>query len=240
MKTSPTSALRKAGEAQRVRCDFIAGCDGFHGICRPAIPAESLPDLRAGLSVRLARHPGRGAARVAGTDLRQPRARIRAVQHAVARDQPPLSSGARPTKTSTNWPDDRIWEELRRGSDAMARPATHGRPDAAEGRHADAQLRRGADAIWPPVPGRRCGAYRAADGREGPEPRGRRRAGSRARSEDFYRSGRDATCSSAIRRCACAGSGRSQRFSWWMTAMLHRFEMRAISTVAASWRNSTT
>ena len=24
----------------RLHCDFIAGCDGFHGICRPAIPAR--------------------------------------------------------------------------------------------------------------------------------------------------------------------------------------------------------
>ena len=26
------------GEEHEVRCDFIAGCDGFHGICRPSIP----------------------------------------------------------------------------------------------------------------------------------------------------------------------------------------------------------
>ena len=27
------------GEAQRLDCDIIAGCDGFHGICRPALQA---------------------------------------------------------------------------------------------------------------------------------------------------------------------------------------------------------
>jgi p-hydroxybenzoate 3-monooxygenase len=26
------------GQAEEIDCDFIAGCDGFHGICRPAIP----------------------------------------------------------------------------------------------------------------------------------------------------------------------------------------------------------
>ena len=26
------------GKAQEIDCDFIAGCDGFHGICRPSIP----------------------------------------------------------------------------------------------------------------------------------------------------------------------------------------------------------
>src|SRR5262249_43496182 len=27
-----------SGSPQQLECDFIAGCDGFHGICRPAIP----------------------------------------------------------------------------------------------------------------------------------------------------------------------------------------------------------
>ena len=26
------------GRAQQIECDFVAGCDGFHGICRPSIP----------------------------------------------------------------------------------------------------------------------------------------------------------------------------------------------------------
>jgi p-hydroxybenzoate 3-monooxygenase len=31
-----------AGDRREVACDVIAGCDGFHGICRPAIPAGLL------------------------------------------------------------------------------------------------------------------------------------------------------------------------------------------------------
>jgi p-hydroxybenzoate 3-monooxygenase len=27
-----------SGSRERIECDFIAGCDGFHGICRPALP----------------------------------------------------------------------------------------------------------------------------------------------------------------------------------------------------------
>jgi p-hydroxybenzoate 3-monooxygenase len=30
-----------AGQAHRVDCDFIAGCDGFHGVSRQSIPAEA-------------------------------------------------------------------------------------------------------------------------------------------------------------------------------------------------------
>ncbi len=31
-------------EGGRLECDFIAGCDGFHGICRPSIPAGVLTE----------------------------------------------------------------------------------------------------------------------------------------------------------------------------------------------------
>jgi p-hydroxybenzoate 3-monooxygenase len=32
------------GSNHEIECDFIAGCDGFHGICRPAIPSSSLTE----------------------------------------------------------------------------------------------------------------------------------------------------------------------------------------------------
>jgi p-hydroxybenzoate 3-monooxygenase len=35
---SPMLRFRHGGADRDVRCDFIAGCDGFHGICRPSIP----------------------------------------------------------------------------------------------------------------------------------------------------------------------------------------------------------
>src|SRR5579885_264396 len=34
----PIIRYEKGGEDVELVCDFIAGCDGFHGICRPAIP----------------------------------------------------------------------------------------------------------------------------------------------------------------------------------------------------------
>jgi p-hydroxybenzoate 3-monooxygenase len=39
---SPRIRLRKDGGEVELACDFIAGCDGFHGICRPSIPAGEL------------------------------------------------------------------------------------------------------------------------------------------------------------------------------------------------------
>src|SRR5688572_14262573 len=34
----PTVRYRKGGSEFRLTCNIIAGCDGFHGVCRPAIP----------------------------------------------------------------------------------------------------------------------------------------------------------------------------------------------------------
>jgi len=34
----PKIRFMHEGKAQEIDCDFIAGCDGFHGICRPSIP----------------------------------------------------------------------------------------------------------------------------------------------------------------------------------------------------------
>jgi len=36
--SSPLVRFRHDGADHEIRCDFIAGCDGFHGVCRPSIP----------------------------------------------------------------------------------------------------------------------------------------------------------------------------------------------------------
>jgi 2-polyprenyl-6-methoxyphenol hydroxylase-like FAD-dependent oxidoreductase len=38
----PWLTFEHEGEAFRLECDYIAGCDGFHGVARQSIPAESL------------------------------------------------------------------------------------------------------------------------------------------------------------------------------------------------------
>jgi p-hydroxybenzoate 3-monooxygenase len=38
----PTVTCTHAGERVTIEADYIAGCDGFHGICRPAIPEGAL------------------------------------------------------------------------------------------------------------------------------------------------------------------------------------------------------
>jgi len=38
----PYATYEEDGVTHRVDCDFVAGCDGFHGVCRQAIPADVL------------------------------------------------------------------------------------------------------------------------------------------------------------------------------------------------------
>ena len=38
----PVVSFSHGGKAQRVEADFIAGCDGFHGVCRASVPAASI------------------------------------------------------------------------------------------------------------------------------------------------------------------------------------------------------
>jgi p-hydroxybenzoate 3-monooxygenase len=38
----PRLTYRKDGEAHELECDYIAGCDGFHGVCRASVPADRI------------------------------------------------------------------------------------------------------------------------------------------------------------------------------------------------------
>ncbi len=38
----PVVRYRTGGEVRELACDFIAGCDGYHGVCRPSVPASAI------------------------------------------------------------------------------------------------------------------------------------------------------------------------------------------------------
>jgi p-hydroxybenzoate 3-monooxygenase len=40
--TAPSVTYRRAGTAHTLHCDFIAGCDGYHGASRASVPEEAL------------------------------------------------------------------------------------------------------------------------------------------------------------------------------------------------------
>ena len=40
--TKPRVTYEKDGQRHEIECDFIAGCDGFHGVCRASVPRNAL------------------------------------------------------------------------------------------------------------------------------------------------------------------------------------------------------
>ena len=57
----PSITFVHEGAEQVIDCDFVAGCDGFHGVARDAIPKGCPHGVPPRVPVRLARHPrGRG------------------------------------------------------------------------------------------------------------------------------------------------------------------------------------
>ena len=41
-RANPTVRYRHGGNSHELTCDFIAGCDGYHGVCRRSIPAAAV------------------------------------------------------------------------------------------------------------------------------------------------------------------------------------------------------
>jgi p-hydroxybenzoate 3-monooxygenase len=44
----PHVTFVKDGRGERIDCDYVAGCDGYHGVSRPSIPASSLRTFEKG------------------------------------------------------------------------------------------------------------------------------------------------------------------------------------------------
>ena len=202
-------ATARTASTHEIECDFIAGCDGYHGVSRASVPAGAIRDLREGLPVRLAGRAGRRAAGGARADLRQPRARLRAVQPCAAARAAATTCSARSTTRSRTGATRRSGTSCAAASTREAAERVVDRPVDREEHRAAAQLRGRADALRPAVPGRRRGAHRAADRRQGTEPRGLRRAATcRAALVEFYGDKSDAGIDALFGHAACAASGR--------------------------------
>jgi p-hydroxybenzoate 3-monooxygenase len=216
---APTVRFRQGGREQVLTCDFVAGCDGFHGICRPAIPDGTLKvyerDYPFGWIGILSQSPpvspeliyvnhDRGFALFT---MRSPEISRLYLQCEVDED-------------IASWPDARIWQELRlRLGDAPALPQgpvlqkniTPMRSFvAAPMRHGALFLAGDAAHIVPPT-GAKGLNLAAADVRVLARALGEFYATRSTRLLDRYSD----VCLKRV--------WKAQRFSWWMTSMLHRF-----------------
>ncbi len=206
------------GVPQTLECDFIAGCDGFHGISRPSIPAGVLQAYErvypyAWLGI-LAAAPPMGeiiyARHENGFALHSMRsATVTRLYLQCASDEP-----------LEPWTDTRIWEEAAAAPDGARRPAPECGTDSAEIGDAHAQLRGRAHAVRQAVPGRRCRAHRAPTGAKGMNQAAADVQVLHRALVEFYGNGSPAALRDYSAVCL-ERVWKVQRFSRMMTELLH-------------------
>ena len=220
---SATPCIRfcKDEEQFELRCDFIAGCDGFHGVCRPSVPAKLRTEYtrvypfgwlgilaKASPSAKelIYAYHERGFALVS---TRSPE-----IQRLYVQCDPHDSIG--------NWSDDRIWSELH------ARLKTDDDWSLTEGPLIQKGIIGMRSFVCEPMQQGRL--FLAGDAAHIVPPTGAKglnlavadvRVLARALGA-FFLSGKtdqlDAYSTACLKRV-----WRAEHFSWWMTSMLHRF-----------------
>jgi p-hydroxybenzoate 3-monooxygenase len=218
--TKPTIRYKKDGTDFELACDFIAGCDGFHGICRPSIPHGALTHYEReypfGWLGILAEAPpsshelvytyhDRGFALLS---MRTPQ---------ISR----LYLQCKPDENIDLWSDEKIWKELqiRLASDGwklaegpvLQKGVTGMRSFVVEPMQSGRLFLAGDSAHIVPPTGAKGLNLAVSDVRI------------LARAlKHFYDTGNrdllDSYSDTCLRRV-----WKVQRFSWWMTSMLHRF-----------------
>jgi p-hydroxybenzoate 3-monooxygenase len=217
----PHVTYRRDGIAARIDCDFIIGCDGYHGVSRRAIPANRLETSERAypfgwLGVLSATPPVSPELIYAGHARGFALCSMRSAD--LSRYYLQVPAGTDPV----DWPDDRVWDELRTRLPGEAAAALVTGPSVEK---SVAPLR-----SFVAGPMRHGSLFLAGDAAHIVPPTGAKGlnlAGSDIHylSEalvSWYGAG-DAEGLGRYSPRAMARVWQAQRFSWWMTRLLHQF-----------------
>ena len=216
----PAIRFRHEGAPHEVRCQFIAGCDGSHGICRPSIPAAHLQLYEreypfAWLGVLANAPPSSDELVYSLHDRGFALFSMRSAS--VTR----LYLQCAPDDDIDNWSDDRIWSEL------IVRLGTNDGWKPNVGTIVQKGITPMRSFVAEPM---RCGRlFLAGDAAHIVPPTGAKGLNLAMADvyrlatalESFYRTGSEALLDGYSAR-GSTRTWRAQRFSWWMTSMLHR------------------
>ncbi|HET9864966.1 MAG TPA: 4-hydroxybenzoate 3-monooxygenase [Steroidobacteraceae bacterium] len=217
----PRVGYRHRGEVHEIACDFIAGCDGFHGVCRRSIPDDRmhvyervypfgwlgvLADVPPPWPELIYANSARGFALAS---LRSP-TRVRCYVQCPLEDR------------VADWSDSRFWDEFRRrmSEDIAAQVAA-----APCIEKSIAPLR-----SFVAEPLRFGRLFLAGDAAHIVPPTGAKGLNLAVSDvfylhealRDFYRDRSEAPLDAYSPRCL-RRIWRAERFSWWMTRLLHAF-----------------
>jgi p-hydroxybenzoate 3-monooxygenase len=218
--TRPKIRYRKHDAEFEIACDFLAGCDGFHGICRPSLPAGVLTEYDrtypfGWLGILAQAPPSSQELIYANHDRGFALLSMRTPQ--ISR----LYLQCEPEEDINNWPDEKIWQELHTRLRATDWKLTEG-PIVQKGITGMRSF-----VVEPMQYGR---LFLAGDSAHIVPPTGAKGLNLAvadvqrlARAlEQFYRSKNQDLLNSYSSLCL-RRVWKVQRFSWWMTSMLHRF-----------------
>jgi p-hydroxybenzoate 3-monooxygenase len=217
----PKVGFKWRGAAHEIACDFIAGCDGFHGVSRASAPASAITTFEReypfGWLGILSETPPVSDELIY---VNHPRGFALCSMRSQARSRYYIQCAL--DDHVDNWPDDRFWGELKHRLDdaAVARLVTG--PSIEK---SIAPLR-----SFVAEPMRFGRLFLAGDAAHIVPPTGAKGLNLAASDvhylaqalAEFY-ADRSMAALDAYSQKALARVWKAERFSWWMTSVLHRF-----------------
>lgn len=217
----PRVRYEKDGQTHEIECDFIAGCDGFHGVCRASVPQGAITEYEKvypfGWLGMLSDTPPvheeliyvnstRGFALCSQRSLTRSRYYL----------QVPL------TDKVEDWSDEAFWQELRLRLDPAAREKLVTGPSLEK---SIAPLR-----SFVAEPMRFGRMFLAGDAAHIVPPTGAKGLNLAATDvkylcsaiTEFYQDKSEAGIDNYSERCL-KRIWKAERFSWWFTSLMHRF-----------------
>jgi len=221
---SPRVTYTKDGQAHELACDFIAGCDGYHGISRASLPESALRVFErvypfGWLGLLLDRPPAAHELVYAGHERGFALCSMRSAERSRYYIQVPLEERVE------DWSDDAFFDELRRRLPAEVAEAVVTGPSIEK---SIAPLR-----SFVAEPMRFGRLFLAGDAAHIVPPTGAKGLNLAASDvrylfdalREHYQEGSGAGLDGYSTR-ALARVWKAERFSWWMTNLLHRFPER--------------
>jgi len=217
----PRVTYEKDGVTHTIECDFIAGCDGFHGVCRASAPKDKIREYEKV-------YPFGWLGLLSDTPpvhheliyVNSPRGFALCSQRSATRSryylQVPL------TDKVEDWSDEAFWDELRNRLDPEARANLVTGPSIEK---SIAPLR-----SFVTEPMRFGRMFLAGDAGHIVPPTGAKGLNLAATDVkylstaivEYYKENSEAGIDSYSERCL-RRIWRAERFSWWFTQLMHRF-----------------
>jgi p-hydroxybenzoate 3-monooxygenase len=220
--TSPLVRYEVDGQVQTLNCDFIAGCDGFHGVCRASVPPGAIQEFER-------TYPFGWLGVLADVPPVSPHAIVYAnhergfalcSMRSMTRSRYYVQCPA--DDKVEDWSDERFWDELRTRLD----------PDLASRIITGPSIEKSIAPLRSFVaePMRFGRLFLAGDAAHIVPPTGAKGLNLAASDVKYlssaliehYLEKSDAGINSYSQR-ALARVWRAERFSWWLTSLLHRF-----------------